>query len=79
MATTQITISGGFHNVAPITARVTDGKLSIGQYKRLSNHLCGIKGCICGGRGAEIEGMKAAEFWEMLSDASAREYMARTA
>lgn len=77
--TTTITVSGGFHNVGEMTVRVAADKLSVGQYKRLSNHLCGVEGCICGGRGAQIEGVPAAAFWDMLSDASAREYLARTA
>ena len=75
--TTKITVSGGFHNVSEITLKIRDEKMSAGQYKRLHNHLCGISGCICGGRGAEVSGMPKDAFWEMVVDAAADEYLSR--
>ena len=72
----SITLTGGFHNVAPITIRVKDGEISVGQYKRLSNHMCGIKGCICGWRGYDLSGVSAKRFGEMLDDAGYRAHMA---
>lgn len=73
----KITISGGFHNVAPISVLVNNDRFTPGQYRRLHRHLCGIKGCVCGGRGADIDGMPAGRFWDMMRDAAADEYMAR--
>ena len=68
MKTQKITLSGGFHNAAQIDLRVKDGALSLGQYKRLSNHMCGINGCVCGWRGFDLEGMDRTTFNEMLLD-----------
>jgi len=66
MRTQKITLSGGFHNSAPIDLRIKNDQLSIGQYKRLSNHMCGIKKCICGRRDYELEGINRTVFYEML-------------
>lgn len=71
MSTTQVTVSGGFHNASDITLKIKNQKISSGQYKRLTNHMCGIKGCICGPRhGWEIDGIQRQEFLEMLDEAS---------
>ena len=66
----QISLSGGFHNAARINLRVKDGALSVGQYKRLNKHMCGVDRCICGWRGYDLEGMDRAIFSEMIFDAS---------
>jgi hypothetical protein len=66
MKTQKITLSGGFHNVRRIDLRIKNGELSEGQYKRLGNHMCGIKKCICGWRGYELEGINRTVFYEML-------------
>ena len=70
MKTQKITLSGGFHNAANIDLRVKNGELSIGQYKRLDNHMCGVDKCICGWRGYELDGINRAIFSEMLMDVS---------
>ena len=58
-----VTFYGGFHNSGAIRVRVNDKQyealaegfysiyeiLSKYQCKRLDNHFCGIKGCMCGG------------------------------
>jgi hypothetical protein len=66
----QISLSGGFHNAARINLRVKDDALSIGQYKRLNKHMCGVDRCICGWRGYDLEGIDRAIFSEMIFDAS---------
>ena len=66
----KIVLSGGFHNAARINLRVKDDALSIGQYKRLNKHMCGVDRCICGWRGYDLEGMDRAIFSEMIFDAS---------
>ena len=69
--TTKVTLSGGFHNVGPISVRVPAEKmknvdeqqygvldlLTPYQWERVQNHFCGIEGCCCGGayRNAVIE------------------------
>lgn len=61
----KITLSGGFHNSAPININVSEhtyaalkrGDVSITDYhvltaaqqRKLSAHFCGIRGCMCGG------------------------------
>ena len=67
---TKITLSGGFHNSSDINLRLKNNELSEGQYKRLTAHMCGIKECICGWRGYELEGINRAIFGEMLEDVS---------
>lgn len=70
MATAQVTISGGFHNVSDINLRINDGKISSGQYKRLWNHMCPVTDCICGTRhGWDIVGIPRNQFMEMLEEA----------
>lgn len=58
-----VTFSGGFHNSGEIRVRVNERQynalregfysyeeiLSKYQMKRLDNHFCGIKDCMCGG------------------------------
>jgi len=66
----KVTLSGGFHNASPINLRVKDGSLSLGQYKRLQNHMCGIKNCVCGWLGYEIDGISKPDFSEMVMNAS---------
>lgn len=69
MTTKTITLSGGFHNASPITARIKDGAMSAGQYKRLDKHMCGVDKCICGWRGYDLEGdMTKAELGAILMD-----------
>lgn len=71
MTNTVVTIQGGFHNSSPITLRLTDGKMSVGQYKRLENHMCGIKGCICAPRhGWSVEGMSYEAFMQARRNAA---------
>lgn len=66
---TKITLSGGFHNVSRIDLRIKDDALSLGQYKRLSNHMCGIKNCVCGWRGYELNGINKHDFDEIVMNA----------
>jgi hypothetical protein len=70
MKTQKITLSGGFHNAAPINLRLKTNELSMGQYKRLDNHMCGIKKCICGWRGYDLVGIDQKVFDEILLDVS---------
>ena len=72
MKTQTITLSGGFHNSPNIDLRVKNNALSIGQYKRLDKHMCGIKDCICGWRGFDLSGIDRAAFSEMLLDVNYR-------
>ena len=72
---TKITLSNGFHNSSPINLMVKNDQLSIGQYKRLNNHMCGIKGCVCGWRGYDIEGISKSDFDEMVINASYKSSM----
>ncbi len=65
-----IKISGGFHNAPEITVRAKDGKLSVGQYKKIARHLCGFSGCVCGGANSAVVGIDKSEFWEMMNEAS---------
>ena len=74
MKTQKITLSGGFHNSRPINLRVKDGALSVGQYKRLDNHMCGIKKCVCGWRGFDFQGIDPAVFFEMLVNVNYKIY-----
>lgn len=68
---TTVTVSGGFHNSSPITLRLRAGAMSVGQYKRLTNHMCGIKGCICGMRhGWEVNGISLADLAEATQNAA---------
>ena len=71
----KVTLSGGFHNASPIDLRVKDNALSVGQYKRLGNHMCGIKDCVCGWRGYEITGISKPDFAEMVMNASYKSSM----
>jgi hypothetical protein len=66
----KITLSGGFHNAAPIVLRVKDDALSLGQYKRLNKHMCGVDRCICGWRGFDLEGIDRTTFSDMLMNVS---------
>ena len=71
----KITLSGGFHNVAPITVHVRfngELNLSIGQYKRLKSHMCTYQGCQCGWRGFDLSGVDRLTFNEMLLDVNYR-------
>ena len=70
----KVTLYGGFHNVSRIDLRIKNDQLSIGQYKRLGNHMCGIKGCVCGWLGYEIEGINKNVFYEMLVDVNYRSF-----
>lgn len=79
--TKQVTISGGFHNAAEITIRAKVGPrggilLSQGQAKRIGNHMCGMKGCICGmHHGWLIDGVSRGELSEALLEAHADTYL----
>ena len=66
----KITLSGGFHAAGRITLRVKDDALSLGQYKRLNKHMCGVSHCICGWRGYDLEGIDRATFSDMLINVS---------
>ena len=70
----KITLSGGFHNSSPIDLRIKNNELSLGQYKRLSNHMCGIKECVCGWRGYELDGINRNVFSEMLLNVGYRSF-----
>ena len=70
MKTQKITLSGGFHNSRPINLRVKDGALSVGQYKRLDKHMCGVDKCICGWRGYDLMGIDQKVFDEILLNVS---------
>jgi hypothetical protein len=71
----KVTASGGFHNSGDISVIVKDGKLSVGQYKKLANHFCGIKSCVCGGISrADVSGMPRRDFMDMVEDASYNAY-----
>ena len=79
--TKTITMSGGFHNASEITIRAKiDPRggivLSEGQAKKISNHMCGVKGCICGMRhGWIIEGSDRGELSEALNETDARTHL----
>ena len=61
--TYKVTFFGGFHNSSSININATaqqldelnEGFYSLSeiltpnQYKRLNNHFCGVRGCLCGG------------------------------
>lgn len=74
--TKQITVSGGFHDADEITIRAKVDprggiKLSQGQAKRLGDHMCGVKGCICGmHHGWLVSGVSRNDLSEALADAS---------
>lgn len=70
MKTQKITLSGGFHNASNINSIIKNNELSGGQYKRLAAHMCGVKNCICGWRGYDLEGISRNVFSEMLINAS---------
>jgi hypothetical protein len=70
MQTQKITLSGGFHNSSPIDLRLKNNELSIGQYKRLDKHMCGVDKCICGWRGFDLVGIDQKVFDEILLDVS---------
>lgn len=79
--TKMIAISGGFHNASEITIRAKiDPRggivLSEGQAKKISNHMCGVKGCICGmHHGWIIEGSDRGELSEALNETDARTHL----
>jgi hypothetical protein len=78
MTTTKIIISAGFHNVKPMHIRATtSGKsisLSIPQMRRITAHMCPVKGCICGMRhGWVIDGATRNELSEALQEAQIAE------
>lgn len=81
MKTIQITVSGGFHNAGVIAMRLkADPRggvlLSQWQAKRLGDHMCGIKGCICGmHHGWEVEGVATNDLAEAIQDAGAERYL----
>jgi hypothetical protein len=74
MQTQKITLSGGFHNSRPIDLRLKTNELSVGQYKRLDNHMCGVDKCICGWRGFDLQGIDPAVFFEMLVNVNYKIY-----
>jgi hypothetical protein len=79
--TTTITVSGGFHNADEITLRAQIDprggiKLSEGQAKRLGDHMCGVKGCICGmHHGWLVRGISRNDLSEALADANYASYL----
>jgi hypothetical protein len=79
--TKQVTVSGGFHKADEITIRAKVDprggiKLSQGQAKRLGNHMCGVKGCICGmHHGWLVSGVSRNDLSEALADAGADAYL----
>lgn len=70
-----ITVSGGFHNCSPITLHIKGGAMSVGQYKRLEKHMCGVDRCICGWRGFDIVGIDRTLFSEMKLDVSYKRFV----
>ena len=79
--TKKITIGGGFHNAGAITIRAKiDPRggiiLSPAQAKRVGNHMCCVKGCICGMQhGWEIEGSDRGELSEAFNEADVKSYL----
>ena len=71
----KITLSGGFHNAAPIDLQLKNNELSIGQYKRLNRHMCGVNECICGWRGYDLIGIEEKIFDEILLDVAYKIYL----
>ena len=70
----QITISGGFHNRPPITLRLRNDRMSVGQYRRLIRHMCPVHGCICGLRDWDTQGIDWPVFTDMLTTAMINRY-----
>jgi len=67
---TKVIVSGGFHNSDEITILFKNNRLSIGQYKRLERHFCGIDGCVCGAVSrADIEGIPHDIFMNAVENA----------
>ncbi len=79
--TKTVTISGGYHNASEITIRAKiDPRggiiVSEGQAKKISNHMCGVKGCICGmHHGWIVEGLDRGELGEALNETDARTHL----
>jgi hypothetical protein len=79
--TKTITVSGGFHNADDITIRAKVDprggiKLSQGQVKRLGDHMCGVKGCICGmHHGWLVRGVSRNDLSEALADTDANTHL----
>ena len=79
--TVTFTVSGGFHNASEITMRAkVDPRggvvLSQGQAKRLGDHMCGVKGCICGmHHGWLVDGLSRGDLAEALMDANSDRYL----
>ena len=79
--TVLVTVSGGFHSASEISLRAKVDprggiKLSDGQAKRLGNHVCGIRGCICGmHHGWLVDGVSKGDLAEAMHDANADRYL----
>jgi len=79
--TKTITISGGFHNAGEITIRAKiDPRggilISERQSRKISNHMCGVPGCICGmHHGWVIEGSDRGELSEAINETDARTHL----
>ena len=79
--TANVRVSGGFHNAGRIALRLKPGPrggvlLSQHQAKRLGDHMCGIKDCICGmHHGWEVEGVSRNDLAEAIQDAGAERYL----
>lgn len=68
-----VTVSGGFHSVGPMRLRIKGGdeSLSIGQYKRLKKHLCGIAECQCATLSHDIDGIDPKRWGQILFNSMA--------
>ena len=81
LKTKMVTISGGFHNAGVITVRAKIDPqggfmVSEGQAKKISKHMCGVEGCICGmHHGWNIEGSDRGELSEALNETAARTFL----
>lgn len=79
--TQTFTVSGGFHSAGEITMRAKVDprggiQLSSAQARRLGDHMCGIKGCICGmHHGWVVDGVSRNDLSEALMDANAERYL----
>lgn len=79
--TANVRVSGGFHNAGRIALRLKPGPrggvlLSQHQAKRLGDHMCGIKDCICGmHHGWDVVGVTKNDLAEAIMDAGAQQFL----
>jgi hypothetical protein len=67
----KVSISDGFHGAQNINLNIKNDNISVFQYKRLINHMCGVKNCICGPQhGWIVDGMPKQGFFDLLMSAA---------